>query len=179
MISGIAWDRLGRRRQAFRTLIDELPIGCRIVETGTIRQIGNWEGDGQSTIVWSVAASLLDGHVDTIDIDEVGRAIVSVTSLPRVTAHTGDSLTVLPTLTGIADLLYLDSFDVDFSDPEPAAAHHLAELHAAAHLLRPGSIVAVDDNHDDVGKGQHVATHLADMGATEIVSGYVRAWRLP
>ena len=85
---------------------------------------------------------------------------------------------MIPTLTGHADLLYLDSFDVDFENPLPAAAHHLSELMAALNLLAPGSLVAVDDNRDDQGKGSEVAWFLAEHGAVEIVRGYVRVWRI-
>ena len=175
----IEWDRLGQRADAFRTLGELLPEGFLLVETGTIRKIDNWEGDGQSTIAWSTFAATKSGTVVTIDIDPVGADLVARLELPHVIAHTGDSLRVLPTLTGVVDLLYLDSFDVNFSDPEPAAAHHLAELDAAWHLLASGSVVAVDDNLDGVGKGTKVADRLLAEGATEIVSGYVRAWRLP
>lgn len=175
----IAWDRLGARHDAFRTLSSLLPQRCRIVETGTVRILDNWEGDGQSTIVWSSIAATLDGRVITIDIDPNGAALVERLGLPNVVAYTGDSLRVLPTIDGSVDLLYLDSFDVDFDHPDPAADHHLAELEAAAHLLHPGSIVAVDDNRDGAGKGTKVADRLAEIGANEIVSGYVRAWRLP
>jgi hypothetical protein len=85
---------------------------------------------------------------------------------------------VIPTLTGHCDFLYLDSFDVDFANPQPAAAHHLSELMAALNLLAPGSIVAVDDNQNDQGKGSEVAWFLAEHGANEIVRGYVRVWRI-
>jgi hypothetical protein len=170
----------GKRAEArSRTLGALLPDEFLLVETGTIRELGNWEGDGQSTIVWSTFAAAKAGAVITIDIDPIGAQLVGRLRLPHVIAYTNDSLTILPTLAGPVDLLYLDSFDVDFERPEPAANHHLAELHAAWHLLKPGSVVAVDDNLGASGKGIKVADRLLAEGATEIVSGYVRAWRLP
>jgi predicted O-methyltransferase YrrM len=175
----IAWDRLGKRHAAFSAIAELLPDGCRIVETGTVRMIDNWEGDGQSTIVWDTLATERAGSVITIDIDPIGAQLVEQLGLQSTTAIVGDSLDVIPTLTGHVDFLYLDSFDVNFEDPTPAAAHHLAELTAALDLLRPGSIVAVDDNLDGVGKGSEVAWFLEGHGAPEIVSGYVRAWRIP
>lgn len=174
----IAWDRLGKRHQAFATIAELLPEGCRIVETGTVRQIDNWEGDGQSTIVWDTLATSLGGTVTTIDINPIGAELVAELELQATTAIVGDSLDVIPTLTGHADFLYLDSFDVDFDNPQPAAAHHLSELTAALNLLAPGSLVAVDDNRDDKGKGSEVAWFLAEHGAVEIVRGYVRVWRI-
>ena len=174
----IAWDRLGKRHEAFATIAELLPEGCRIIETGTVRQIDNWEGDGQSTIVWDTLATNLGGTVTTIDIDPIGAELVAELGLQATTAIIGNSLDVIPTLTGHADLLYLDSFDVDFENPLPAAAHHLSELMAALNLLAPGSLVAVDDNRDDQGKGSEVAWFLAEHGAVEIVRGYVRVWRI-
>ena len=174
----IAWDRLGKRHEAFAAIAELLPEGCRIIETGTVRQIDNWEGDGQSTIVWDTLATNLGGTVTTIDIDPIGAELVAELELQATTAIVGNSLDVIPTLTGHADLLYLDSFDVDFENPLPAAAHHLSELMAALNLLAPGSLVAVDDNQDDQGKGSEVAWFLAEHGAVEIVRGYVRVWRI-
>ena len=174
----IAWDRLGKRHEAFAAIAELLPEGCRIIETGTVRQIDNWEGDGQSTIVWDTLATNLGGTVTTIDIDPIGAELVAELELQATTAIVGNSLDVIPTLTGHADLLYLDSFDVDFENPLPAAAHHLSELMAALNLLAPGSLVAVDDNRDDQGKGSEVAWFLAEHGAVEIVRGYVRVWRI-
>ena len=174
----IAWDRLGKRHEAFAAIAELLPEGCHIIETGTVRQIDNWEGDGQSTIVWDTVATNLGGTVTTIDIDPIGAELVAELELQATTAIVGNSLDVIPTLTGHADLLYLDSFDVDFENPLPAAAHHLSELMAALNLLAPGSLVAVDDNQDDQGKGSEVAWFLAEHGAVEIVRGYVRVWRI-
>ena len=174
----IAWDRLGKRHEAFAAIAELLPEGCHIIETGTVRHIDNWEGDGQSTIVWDTLATNLGGTVTTIDIDPIGAELVAELELQATTAIVGNSLDVIPTLTGHADLLYLDSFDVDFENPLPAAAHHLSELMAALNLLAPGSLVAVDDNEDDQGKGSEVAWFLAEHGAVEIVRGYVRVWRI-
>lgn len=174
----IAWDRLGKRHEAFATIAELLPQDCRIVETGTVRDLGNWEGDGQSTIVWDTLATDLGGTVTTIDINPLGAELVAQLGLEATTAIVGDSLDVIPTLSGHCDFLYLDSFDVDFENPQPAAAHHLSELMAALNLLAPGSIVAVDDNEDDQGKGSEVAWFLAEHGANEIVRGYVRVWRI-
>jgi energy-coupling factor transporter ATP-binding protein EcfA2 len=160
------------------TIAELLGEGCRIVETGTVRDLGNWEGDGQSTIVWDQLATDLGGTVTTIDINPLGAELVAELGLQATTAIVGDSLDVIPTLSGHCDFLYLDSFDVDFENPQPAAAHHLSELMAALNLLAPGSIVAVDDNQDDQGKGSEVAWFLAEHGANEIVRGYVRVWRI-
>jgi hypothetical protein len=43
------------------------------------------------------------------------------------------------------DLVYLDSWDLDISDPMPAAIHGLKEFFAIAPALRDGSLLLVDD----------------------------------
>ena len=176
----IPWNLLGHRLTAFERIVAMLPDNCVILETGTIREPGNWLGDGQSTVVWDHYAGLKSGHVTTIDLDPVCAELVEHMNLQNTTALTGDSLQVIPTLDiQHVDFLYLDSFDVDFANPQPASEHHLAELKLCWHLLTSGSIVAVDDNRNGDGKGTAVAAHMAEHNIPEIVSGYVRVWRLP
>jgi len=176
----IPWNLLGHRLTAFERITAMLPEGCVIVETGTIRDPGNWIGDGQSTVVWDHYAGLKSGHVTTIDLSSYGAELVSQMNLEHTTAITGDSLEVLQNLEiSKIDFLYLDSFDVDFSNPEPASEHHLKELLLCWDLLQSGSIVAVDDNRNGDGKGTAVAAHMAQHNIPEIVSGYVRVWRIP
>ena len=174
----VPWVELGKRAEAFRLIVDSLPPNFVAVETGTVRQSGNWIGDGQSTVVWDAAARVLAGHVTTIDIDPVGAQIVDQLGLTHTTAITADSLVTLRKLSCAADLLYLDAFDIDFAAPTAAQQHHLREIAAAWHLMRPGSIVAVDDNLSHAGKGKLVGEFLAQRNATEIHTGYVRVWRL-
>lgn len=174
----LPWPELGKRAEPFRTIIDLLPANCVIVETGTVRKAGNWIGDGQSTVVWDQVARTLAGHVTTIDIDPVGAQLVEDLALFCTTAITADSLATLRKLSNPVDLLYLDSFDIDFAQPGPAQQHHLREIAAAWHLVRPGSIVAVDDNLPDSGKGRLVGDFLETRGAVRVVDAYVRAWRI-
>ena len=176
----IPWGLLGQRLNAFERITAMLQSGCVIVETGTVRQAGNWGGDGQSTVVWNAYAEMLGGHVTTIDLDPVGATLVEQLALANTTAITGDSLQVLPTLTvSHIDFLYLDSFDVDWNNTTPAAEHHLAELKIVWPLLKPGSIVAVDDNRNGHGKGELVAAHMAANNVPEILNEYVRVWKVP
>jgi len=174
----VPWDQLGKRAEAFRTIIDLLPANPVIVETGTIRKLGNWLGDGQSTLVWDAAARVLAGHVTTIDIDPIGMHLVDELALTHTTAITGDSIVTLRKLSAATDLLYLDAFDINFAAPKPAQHHHLREIVAAWHLCRTGTIVAVDDNTLEGGKGKRVSEFVEQRGAVKIVDGYVQAWRI-
>lgn len=174
----VLWDQLGRRTDAFKMIVDLLPDAPRIVETGTVRQVGNWAGDGQSTIVWNHIAAATGGHVVTIDIDPVGAHLVDVLGLSHTTAFTADSISTLRGLVGPYDLMYLDAFDIDFDAPEPAQQHHLSEIVAGWHLLRKNSLVAVDDNLSHAGKGLLVAEFLQSRNAVEVLDSYVRIWRI-
>lgn len=88
------------------------------------------------------------GHVWTVDLNPGGEALVDQLGLRHVTALVGDSLRILPELNpGLADLLYLDSLELDWLDCVPSALHHLRELQAARHLLASGSIFAL--RHSD------------------------------
>lgn len=174
----IRWDLLGKREAPFKLIGTLLPNEPVIVETGTIRVADNWAGDGQSTVVWDQFAFELGGSVTTIDIDPGCVDLVYQLGLSRTLAVTRDSVAVLRTMIGPVDFLYLDSFDINFADPEPAQQHHLREIAAAWHLLRSGSIVAVDDNQPDAGKGALVAGFLEDRNAVELFNGYVRIWRI-
>lgn len=174
----VPWLELGKRAEAFRTIINLLPANCSIVETGTIRKEGNWAGDGQSTVVWDQVANILAGHVTTIDIDPIGAQLVDHLGLTCTTAITADSLATLRKLSTPVALLYLDSFDINFAEPEPAQQHHLREIAAAWHLVRFGTIVAVDDNLPHAGKGRLVGDFLKARCAVPIVDGYIQAWRV-
>jgi hypothetical protein len=57
------------------------------------------------------------------------------------------------------DLLYLDSWDVDWSDPIPSAVHGLNEYLAAMKNLQPGSLVLIDDTPRDLAIMEIVQPH--------------------
>jgi hypothetical protein len=100
-----------------------------------------------------------------------------------------------------ADLVYLDSYDVEFDAPLPAAEHCVREIEAIAPALGPGSLLLVDDtpgSRDDVppelrdmaekvhrdlglwpGKGMHLDAWLADHrpGAEKVHHRYQVLYR--
>jgi hypothetical protein len=80
------------------------------------------------------------------------------------------------------DLLYLDSFDVDWDDPHPSALHHLHELCAAMPALKPGAIVAVDDHLGEqgrLGKSKYIVPFMDSIGAAVLFEAYQIGWRMP
>ena len=154
----------------------------------------------RSTLLWDNVVNAFGGKVLSVDVDD--RAVEStnqMTTDQTVVAHS-DSLTFLPTLTETIDLLYLDSYDVDFLNPRPSAEHHRQEFNCVKHLLGAGSIVLIDDtprtpewldngtespmyatlkeqfDGNMAGKGSLVHTELQAMGAVQLMHQYQSLW---
>jgi hypothetical protein len=172
-----------------------------IVETGCVRHGGNWGGDGCSTILFDRYAEFHPGAtVDTVDISEDATAACRSLVSARVNVHTGDSVRFLrslcetPSEGRTIDLLYLDSFDLDWNNVAPSALHHMKELLAAYPLLRRETLVAVDDSPLQMlafptsaglrsigkpvigGKGKFVAEYAGEIGADLYFSSYQCGW---
>lgn len=178
--------RLGRRADGFTAIFDALgahPAPPLILETGCLRIPQNWPGDGQSTFMFDAFARDRHGAVISVDItpesiDTARRACSSTTQL-----ICNDSVAALHALSQTirrpADLLYLDSFDLDSSNPMPSAIHHLMELTAARPLVGPGTIICIDDYQvGDLkgGKGLLVDRFFAQCNVRVLYSGYQKVW---
>ncbi len=181
--------KLGRRADTFRSVFSHLleakPNNVTIVETGMINDPGNWNGHGQSTILFDELTKAVGGMVFSVDISpnavDTTRGLVS----NKVFAVHGNSLHFLTQFNQPIDLLYLDSFDLDHDDPAPAAAHCLFEFVAASRNLHTGSIVAIDDtwwldNEAPFGKGMLVCPCMQALGHERITDpkGAQVAWVL-
>lgn len=172
-----------KRWQAFAYIADALaelrrPVG--IVETGCLRQAGNWAGDGQSTVVWDWILGRLGGYGHSYDISPESVAAAR-SAVSRMEVHQQDSVEALQAFQNAStiDLLYLDSYDWT-ADSDASAQHHHAELEAIYDRLRPGCLIAVDDCFS-LTEGKHtlVLPWLAERGVEPIVTGYVTVWRKP
>jgi len=140
-----------------------------IVETGTCRVPGDWQGDGQSTIVLASFAHRYDCKLWACDIDAAAIAVARESTAPfaaNVEFCVGDSVAFLSGFQQPIDLLYLDSMDVHQNgDPDPPQVHALREGHAAMHALHTQSIVLLDDcNLPHGGKGGKVIPFLLGQG---------------
>ena len=179
---------LKARAEGFTTIFRSLPKPPHkllIIETGCMRIPGNWAGDGQSTFMFDALARERDGHLFSIDvttesIETARRACSSATHLLL-----GDSVATLHALGALikrpADLLYLDSYDLDPRDPMPSAIHHAMELIAAQPLVGPNTIVCVDDYSVGAptgGKGLVLDQYFSRIRARVLYSGYQKVWQL-
>lgn len=197
--------RLGIRADSFRRMFEILEGMSKteysIVETGCARTEGNWTGDGQSTLLFDRFVNYWQGRVQTIDIDEDSCNRLRGQVSERVTINCSDSVSHLGRLGRGGkldiDLLYLDSFDLDWRNPHPSALHHLLELCAVMPLLARGTLVVVDDSPRQWavavknnkaslvqdcgvgGKGGYVAEFFSRIGCTPVIEGYQHGWIMP
>lgn len=188
--------RLERRAEGFRAIFERVEaravVGAEgrtsplVVETGSVRVRDNWAGDGQSTRLFDAYVTHHRGRCLTVDIDPAAAPLVRELCSRRTEAVTGDSVAFLARLSADLgdrriDLLYLDSFDLDPADARPSAFHHMKELAAVWRSVRPGTVIAVDDNPElpdghRIGKAMYVAQFLEDLGVAPFYDGYQLAW---
>lgn len=200
-----AYPKLAHRQESLKYVfeyLDRLRRPVFIVETGCVRNMGTWYGEGQSTVLFDKFVSALPGSVmHSVDLDpkatQLCRGIVS----GNVNVHTSDSVIFLRQLAKTPpdgfdriDVLYLDSYDVDFANPHASALHHMKELIAVSTLIGPETLVVIDDapleanfiNTPDgiafisqpvvSGKGKYVAEYANSIGLKPVFSGYQVGW---
>lgn len=174
----------GHRIQGFRMMFELLlatsKAAYNIVETGTCRNPGNWK-DGQSAVLFTAFVDHFGGTVRSVDIDPtaVARARSHVTS-PRFEVYCQDSVTWLAQQTDLdqVHLFYLDSWDVKWENDRDSAEHHLREFQTIEPYLRPGSVVAIDDNAKFLesghrtGKGRRIVEYLESQHCQPVYDRY-------
>lgn len=173
-----------QRYQGFRLMFDLLlknrSHGHEIIETGTLRNPGNWK-DGQSAALFTEFADHHGGRVRSVDIDRAAcdSARAAIPS-KRFEVQCSDSVAWLTSLDDLdqVDLFYLDSWDVKWDNDADSADHHLREFVAIENHLKPGAVVAIDDNsrfRDSgrrTGKGRRIVEYLDQQGKQPIYDGY-------
>lgn len=183
----IYWDqikpRLNKRANTFDQIFDYLG-GIRepvIVETGTYREENNYEGDGCSTLLFDQYVAAYGGILWSVD-NEQKACDLALSATDHAIVVCQDSVEFLASLEGKVDLLYLDSYNItDWNrDCEPAA-HHLKELFAARHCLKPGTLVVIDDNivtpeGKRLGKGRLVYELIEALGGEPYFDDYQVGW---
>lgn len=175
---------IGQRFDGFKIMFELLlknkTSDFLIIETGTLRNPGNWK-DGQSARLFTEFVEFHGGQVRSVDIDPIAvdnanRALTS----NSFQAYCSDSVAWLQDQTDLSqvDLFYLDSWDVKWKDDTLSAEHHLKEFQSIEPYLRSGSIVAIDDNARFVdsnlrtGKGRRIVEYLEAQGKLPIYDKY-------
>lgn len=190
--------RLGHRTEGFDYIFQyfvdvEDPL---IVETGCARQMDNYSGDGQSSLLFDKFIKVYGGEFHTVDISKESTDYCkSRMTCDRSHVYTEDSITKLKRLNYEfqdrnvkIDFLYLDSFDAPRDQPEvvqQSALHHLYELLTIAPSLKNGALIGVDDNWIEqkdgqnilAGKGQFVFDYMQKSGRPLVRDGYQLFWK--
>lgn len=177
------YPNIAQRSEPFRLIFSLLEQKnksyYKIVETGTIRLLGNWN-DGQSSILFQEFLKYHTGSLDSVDISakacDVARNILDK-NISNVSCN--DSLKFLESINNIAeiDLFFLDSYDVNFKKDEDSAEHHLKEFKIIEPNLSKGTIIAIDDNtyfnNQRSGKGRKIFEYLSAKNINPIFDGYI------
>jgi predicted O-methyltransferase YrrM len=140
-----------------------------------------------STLIWDAVANRTNGSVISVDLNPIAVSFASANVGPRTKVHKSDSVVFLRDLEADLiksgkkiDLLYLDSYDFDADNPHPSSLHHIFELLSIKQALRPGTLVAVDDNFEYngqwIGKGAYVAQWMANVNKKMVYRGYQWIW---
>jgi predicted O-methyltransferase YrrM len=172
--------KLGRRSESFGLVVEflrRLGRKANVVETGCIHSLDDY-GAGYSTMLWELLSREIELRIVSIDIMPAHIAFAKHLC-PCVRFIRGDSVFTLHMMQGAQiDVLYLDAFDPDQSAVHHAALHGLMELTAAAHSLRSGSLVLVDDYYGKgTGKGAYVSQFMELTGRRLLHDGLQKVWR--
>jgi SAM-dependent methyltransferase len=156
-----------------------------IIETGTLRNPGNWK-DGQSARLFTEFVEHHGGSVRSVDIDPtaVDTARDAIKS-KKFESTCQDSVLYLATQLDLdsVDLFYLDSYDVKWDNDHDSAQHHLMEFQLIEPHLKPGAIVVIDDNsrflnnNQRTGKGHYIADYLQAKGHAPLYDAYQIIYR--
>ena len=175
------------REEGFTKIFDYLrtkkdPI---IVETGCYREVDNYEGDGCSTLLFDEFIEIYGGTLLSVDIDPKACELASKNTFHAEVTNQ-DSIEFLSTLDGEIDLLYLDSYNIDdWTNDWEAASHHLKELFAAKNVIKPGTLIVVDDNMPNpqtnviplrVGKGRLINELMTALDIEPYINDYQMGW---
>jgi len=181
--------RLGMRTQGFELAVSHFDRVAKkgltnIIETGTARVKDNWEGDGQSTLIWDWLAGEIDG-VRVWSIDRSSNGIdVAKKQTTHVTYLHDDSVEALrdmplEILTHVG-LLYLDSLDLQRDTMYLAPLHILEELQAVWDYLPAGCMIMVDDCHSRaIGKHAAIREWLLAQEIQPVLEAHQWAWIKP
>ncbi len=133
--------------------LDTLPDPIIILETGCLRKLNNYAGDGQSTLIFDKYTQHRGNGSKffSVDISKENVNFCKKIVSKDVFLENEDSVKYISNFYNKIknneklSLLYLDSFDVNWDYPFESSAHHLKELTAAIPHINNKTLVVVDD----------------------------------
>lgn len=162
----------------FSMLEDMKKSNYHILETGTLRNPGNWR-DGQSSFLFQEFLNFYSGTLESVDIDPIScNNAKNFLNSDIATITCDDSHNFLKSKRwDHIDLFYLDSYDVAWENCSPSAKHHLEEFKIIESQISNNSIVAIDDNthYQGIrsGKGRDIYEYLKSKNILPIYDEYI------
>lgn len=174
-----------QRTESFQMMINHLkgidnPL---IVETGCIREAEDY-GAGCSTEIFDQYLNENGGRFYSVDNSptnvifaktQVSNKNTSIVLSDSVAFLKQFNTTLLSENKKI-DLLYLDSYDFYEGIEHESSLHHIFELLAISPSLSENTMVVVDDNFEDKGKGYYIKQYMDLIGNQRLYSGYQWIW---
>lgn len=117
-----------------------------------IFETGSSAWGSNSSLLFDSYVNSFGGEFFSVDLRVEPMMSLSKMCSSRTQLHCDDSVAFLKrNLSKIrnADLVYLDSWDVDWSDPLPSAIHGFHEFMTILPCLKPGALLLVDDTPRD------------------------------
>jgi hypothetical protein len=180
------YNLLSQRKDSFLKIFHHL-ISLRkesyfILETGMCRLENNFSGDGMSTILWDEFVNILGGQVYSVDLNPETVRFAKNKVSNKTLLFCSDSVSLLHQLSlkedlPIIDLLYLDSFDLDWNNPHPSSLHHFKEILAIKSKIKENCLIMIDDNAMNKGKGKYVDDFMSNINKEKIINDYQIAWK--
>jgi hypothetical protein len=179
------YDRSEGYQLIFEHLLSAKESNFQIIETGTVRNPMNWK-DGNSGFLFAEFVKIHGGFVRSVDIDQSAVDTANTFVDNRYyKSNCSDSVSWLSNLSDLnnIDLFYLDSYDVEWANDTPSAEHHLKEFQVIEKHLKPGCIVAIDDNSrlllsgKRTGKGRMIVEYLETKEIYPIYDAYQIIYR--
>ena len=99
----------------------------------------------QSTILFDKFVNYYDGYVFSVDKDRFRVCNTQSKVSLKTIVVCADSLHFLSTFDKPIDLLYLDSFDVNWKNQEYSSQHHYKEFSLVKDMLSTHSLLLIDD----------------------------------
>lgn len=173
--------KLGKRRDTFQKIFEYLESlnkkNPTILETGIARTDENWGGDGMSSLMFDKYINTIGGNFTSIDINPQNVSFAKSKVSSKSNLICSDSVIKLHEISRdinypMIDILYLDSFDVDFKNPIPSSFHHMKELLAIYPKIQKGTLIVVDDNLQGMGKGQMIKDFMKNIGINPYFDEY-------
>jgi len=182
----LTYPNIAQRSEPFRLIFSLLEEKNKksysIIETGVIRNIGNWN-DGQSSLLFQEFLKLHSGSIKSVDISiDACNIAKSFLNSNYSEIICDDSVKFLSTVNiESVDLFFLDSYDVVFKNDNNSATHHLKEFMTIESRLSKGTIIAIDDNtyfnNNRSGKGRKIFEYLQEKNIHPIYDGYIIVYK--